>query len=82
MSQKTIEKLENFRDVTMEEKVAQARYQIQYGVTKLERDIKAAYEAVKLKISQIQDHHFQYNVRSLLENAKAEADRRFVHEED
>ena len=63
-------------------KITQTRGQIEYGVTKLERDIKAAYEAVKLKISQISDHHFQYNVRSLLESAKDEADRRFVHEED
>ena len=51
------------------------------GLTKKERDIKAAYEAVKLKISKIDDHHFQYNVRSLLEDAKAEADRRCAHEE-
>ena len=30
----------------------------------------------------IDDHHFQYNVRTLLEDAKAEADRRCAHEED
>jgi hypothetical protein len=29
----------------------------------------------------IDDHHFQYNVRTLLEDAKAEADRRCAHEE-
>ena len=58
VSAKSIEKLEDFRDVTMGAKIAQARSQIEFGVTKLERDIKGAYEAVKLQISQIQDHHF------------------------
>ena len=54
----SIEKLEKFRDTTMGAKIAQARAQIEAGVIKLERDITGAYEAVKMKISQIQDHHF------------------------
>jgi len=77
----TIALLEKFRDETMDAKIATARAEIEYGLTKKERDIKAAYEAVKLKISKIDDHHFQYNVRSLLEDAKAEADRRCAHDE-
>lgn len=77
-----MEKLENFRDETMGAKISLARAQIEGGVTKLERDTKAAYEAVKLKVGQIKDHQFQYNVRTLLEKAKDEADRRFVDEED
>lgn len=77
----TLIKLETFRDVTMDAKVATARAEIDAGLTKKERDIKAAYEAVKLKISKIGDHHFQYNVRTLLEEAKGEADRRCAHED-
>ena len=77
----TITKLEVFRDETMDAKIATARAEVDAGLTKKERDIKAAYEAVKLKISKIEDHHFQYNVRSLLEDAKAEADRRCAHED-
>ena len=77
----TITKLETFRDETMDAKIATARAEIDSGLTKKERDIKAAYEAVKLKIGKIEDHHFQYNVRSLLEDAKAEADRRCAHED-
>ena len=65
----------------MDAKIATARAEIDAGLTKKERDIKAAYEAVKLKISKIEDHHFQYNVRSLLEDSKAEADRRCAHED-
>ena len=65
----------------MEQKIATARAEVEAGITKKERDIKAAYEAVKLSISKIDDHHFQYNVRSLLEDAKAEADRRCAHED-
>jgi hypothetical protein len=76
-----VEKLEWFRDDIMEQKIATARAEVEAGLTKKERDIKAAYEAVKLSISKIDDHHFQYNVRSLLEDAKAEADRRCAHEE-
>ena len=77
----TLAKLTNFRDVIMDLKISTARAEIDAGLTKKERDIKAAYEAVKLKISKIEDHHFQYNVRSLLEDAKAEADRRCSHED-
>ena len=77
----TITTLETFRDETMDAKIAVARAEIDAGLTKKERDIKAAYEAVKLKISKIEDHHFQYNVRTLLEEAKAEADRRCAHED-
>ena len=65
----------------MDAKIATARAEVDAGLTKKERDVKAAYEAVKLKISKIEDHHFQYNVRSLLEDAKAEADRRCAHED-
>ena len=71
----TITKLETFRDQTMDSKIATARAEVDAGLTKKDRDIKAAYEAVKLKISKIEDHQFQYNVRSLLKDAKAEADR-------
>ena len=77
----TLAKLANFRDVIMDLKISTARAEVDAGLTKKERDIKAAYEAVKLKISKIEDHHFQYNVRSLLEDAKAEADRRCSHED-
>jgi hypothetical protein len=77
----TLDKLETFRHVTMDAKIATARAEIDAGLTKKERDINAAYEAVKLKISKIEDHHFQYNVRTLLEDAKAEADRRCAHED-
>lgn len=77
----TVAKLEEFRDVTMDAKIATARAEVDAGLTKKERDIRAAYEAVKLKISKIEDHHFQYNVRTLLEDAKAEADRRCAHED-
>ena len=80
-SPETITKLETFRDETMDAKIATARAEVDAGLTKKERDIGAAYEAVKLKISKIADHHFQYNVRSLLEDAKAEADRRCAHED-
>jgi hypothetical protein len=80
-SPETIITLETFRDVTMDAKIATARAEVDAGLTKKERDIKAAYEAVKLKISKIEDHHFQYNVRTLLEDAKAEADRRCAHED-
>lgn len=76
-----VEKLEWFRDDIMDAKIATARAEVDAGLTKKERDIKAAYEAVKLSISKIDDHHFQYNVRTLLEDAKAEADRRCAHEE-
>jgi len=76
-----VNKLEWFRDDIMDAKIATARAEIDAGLTKKGRDIKAAYEAVKLSISKIDDHHFQYNVRSLLEDAKAEADRRAAHEE-
>jgi len=76
-----IRKLEWFRDDIMDDKIATARAEIEAGLTKKERDIKAAYEAVKLSLSKIDDHHFQYNVRSLLEDAKGEADRRCAHEE-
>lgn len=65
----------------MDAKIAAARAEVEAGLTKKDRDIRAAYEAVKLSISKIDDHHFQYNVRSLLEDAKAEADRRCAHEE-
>ena len=81
-SPQTIGKLIEFRDDIMEPKIAQARAEIEAGLLKKERGIAAAYEAVKLKISKIEDHHFQYNVRTLLEDAKAEADRRCAHEED
>ena len=77
----TLKKLTDFRDITMDLKVSTARAEVDAGLTRKERDIKAAYEAVKLKISKIEDHHFQYNVRSLLEDAKAEADRRCSHED-
>lgn len=80
-SPETILRLEMFRDQIMDQKIATARAEVDAGLTKKERDIKAAYEAVKLKISKIDDHHFQYNVRTLLEDAKAEADRRCAHEE-
>lgn len=76
-----VEQLEWFRDDIMDAKIATARAEVDAGLTKKERDIKAAYEAVKLSISKIDDHHFQYNVRTLLEDAKAEADRRCAHEE-
>jgi hypothetical protein len=76
-----VEKLDWFRDDIMDAKLATARAEVDAGLTKKERDIKAAYEAVKLSISKIDDHHFQYNVRTLLEDAKAEADRRAAHEE-
>lgn len=76
-----VQKLEWFRDDIMDAKLATARAEVDAGLTKKERDIKAAYEAVKLSISKIDDHHFQYNVRTLLEDAKAEADRRCAHEE-
>jgi len=65
----------------MDAKLATARAEVDAGVTKKERDVRAAYEAVKLQISKIDDHHFQYNVRTLLEDAKAEADRRCAHED-
>ena len=65
----------------MSVKISTARAEVDAGLTNKERAIKAAYEAVKLKISKIEDHHFQYNVRSLLEDAKAEADRRCSHED-
>ena len=78
----TLNKLMVFRDTTMDLKISTARAEVDAGLTRKERDIKAAYEAVKLKISKIEDHHFQYNVRTLLEDAKAEADRRCAHEED
>ena len=77
----TLAKLAEFRDDIMDVKISTARAEVDAGLTKKERDIKAAYEAVKLKISKIEDHHFQYNVRSLLEDAKAEADRRCSHED-
>jgi hypothetical protein len=80
-SPEIVKKLEWFRDDIMEQKIATARAEVEAGLTKKERDVKAAYEAVKLSISKIDDHHFQYNVRSLLEDAKAEADRRCAHEE-
>ena len=76
VSDATLAKLSNFRDEIMSIKISTARAEVDAGLTNKERAIKAAYEAVKLKISKIEDHHFQYNVRSLLEDAKAEADRR------
>ena len=54
----TLAKLANFRDVIMDLKISTARAEVDAGLTKKERDIKAAYEAVKLKISKIEDHHF------------------------
>ena len=81
VSDATLAKLSNFRDEIMSIKISTARAEVDAGLTNKERAIKAAYEAVKLKISKIEDHHFQYNVRSLLEDAKAEADRRCSHED-
>lgn len=75
-------KLDYFHEYTMSTKIAAARATVASGLKQKDRDIKAAYEAVKLKIMKIDDHHFQYNVRTLLEDAKAEADRRCAHEED
>lgn len=78
----TIAKLIHFRDEVMSVKIAAARAEVEAGLLKKERSVAAAYEAVKMKISKIEDHHFQYNVRTLLEDAKAEADQRCAHEED
>ena len=65
----------------MDTKIHTARAEVEAGIVKKQRDIEAAYQAVKLSISKIDDHHFQYNVRTLLEDAKGEADRRCAHEE-
>ena len=54
----TLAKLAEFRDTIMDVKISTARAEVDAGLTKKERDIKAAYEAVKLKISKIEDHHF------------------------
>jgi len=77
----TVATVETYRDDTMANKIAMARAEVGAGLTKKERDVEAAYQAVLLKIIKIDDHHFQYNVRTLLEDSKAEADRRCAHEE-
>jgi len=78
----TIAKLIVFRDEIMSVKIAAARADVEAGLLRKERSVAGAYEAVKMKISQIEDHHFQYNVRTLLEDAKAEADQRCELEEE